>query len=263
MPQIHGPASPSLFIADTASSIGFRTGTQGTHTSRTMMFEELRAVLLTTPKAAAKTDYRKAIIEDNCLSKATTATRRLTAQRLSEIYALDPAVPLFRALRNVWSVETEERGRRLLALLAAIGRDPLLAATVSAVIPVRIDQELTRFSMTAALRSSVGDRFNDSILDKVARNAGSSWTQSGHLKGRTFKRRQRVNATPACDAFALYLAFHAGFRGDELFESPWMSILDLDPSMARDRALDAKRSGIIDLRIAGDVVSVDFSRIER
>lgn len=262
MPQLHASLKLSLFVGP-PSAIGFRSGTQGTHTSRTMMFDELRAVLHATPIAASKTDYRSAVIEDNCLGKATTATRRLTAQRLSEIYALDPAVPLFRALRSVWAVETEEGGRRLLTLLAAVARDPLLAATVQAVVPLRVDQELTRSRMTAALRSAVGDRFNDSILDKVARNAGSSWTQSGHLEGRTFKRRQRVNATPACAAFALYLAFHAGFRGDELFESTWMAILDLDPALARDRALDAKRSGMIDLRIAGDVVSVDFSRIER
>ncbi len=260
MPQLY--VLTNLF-AGAPAAIGFRTGTQGTHTSRTMMFEELRAVLHATPSGSSKADYRNAIIEDNCLGKATTATRRLTAQRLSEIYALDPAAPLFRALRNVWSVESEERGRRLLALLAAVGRDPLLAATIPAVIPLHIDQELTRSNMTAALRTAVGERFNDSILDKVARNTGSSWTQSGHLEGRTFKRRQRVDATSACAAFALYLAFHTGFRGDELFESPWMSILDLDPTQARDRALDAKRSGIIDLRIAGDVVSVDFTRIER
>lgn len=262
MPSLVVSGNPLLFAAEPAA-IGFKTGSQGTHTSRTMMFEELRAVLESSPQHASRANYLNAIIEGNCLGKSTTATRRLSAQRLSEIYAFDPGVPLFRVLRHLWSIEREDHGQRLLAILAAIARDPLLAATVPAVVPLNVDQELTRSRMTTALRSAVGDRLNGSILDKVARNAGSSWTQSAHLVGRTFKRRQRVSATPAATAFALYLAFHAGFRSDELFESQWMSILDLNLPTARDRALDAKRLGILDLSIAGDVVSVDFSRMER
>lgn len=254
--------SSPLFLG-TAQAIGFRNGTEGSHTSRTIMFDDIRALLGSTPVDATKAHYRAAIIEDNCLAKSTTANRRSSAQRLSEIYALDPGVKLFRVFRNMWFTESDDAGLRQLAILTAVARDPLLAATVSTVITLVIDQQLTRSAMAAALRASVGDRLNASILDKVARNAGSSWTQSGHLAGRTFKRRQRINATPSAAAFAIYLAYHAGFRGTELFGSLWVRILDLSPADAKELALDAKRRGIFDLRIAGDVVSPDFSRMEK
>ena len=47
-----------------------------------MMFEELAAVLAAAPETASREDYAAAIVEGNCLAKATTATRRLSNQRL-------------------------------------------------------------------------------------------------------------------------------------------------------------------------------------
>src|SRR3984893_13802813 len=86
------------------ADVGFRFGAKGTHTSRTMMFEELPQVLLAIPPGARRGDYAAAIIEGNCLSKPTGSTRRLTNQRLGELYGLDPAIPLFRILRPPWSL---------------------------------------------------------------------------------------------------------------------------------------------------------------
>jgi hypothetical protein len=241
-------------------AIGFRVGDKGTHTSRTMMLTELTAVLAAEAPEATRTDYADAIIAGNCLGKPTVSTRRLTDQRLSELYALDPTVPLFRVLRRLWDLDVD--GRPLLALLAAIARDPLLAATAPAVLNLLDDQEVSRSRVTSVLRNVVGDRLNAATLDKVARNAGSSWTQSGHLEGRTFKRRRRVHATSGAVTYALYLSYHAGFRGDELFGTPWIELLDCTPARARELAVEAKRSGMLDIRFAGDVVSVSFDRLE-
>ena len=80
--------------------------------------------------------------------------------------------------------------------------------------------------MTEALSEVAGDRLNEATLDKVVRNASSSWQQSGHLRGRSRKTRQRVRATRAATAYALLLGFGTGSRGCLLFETPWCSILD-------------------------------------
>ncbi|WP_086466637.1 MULTISPECIES: hypothetical protein [Alphaproteobacteria] len=243
-----------------AEEAGFRFGAIGTHTSRTMMLAELEAVLDAAPEAGKRADYAAAIIEGNCLSKATAATRRLSNQRLGELYGLDRDLPLFRVLRRLWSLDPDSRP--LLALLAAIARDPLLAATCTAVIPLPPGAELQREPMKAALRASVEDRLNESILEKVCRNAASSWTQSGHLEGRTFKKRRLVRAIPVAVAFALYLAYAAGYRGADLFSSGWLQLLDCDPGQARQLALEAKRIGLIDLRMAGDVVELNVARLD-
>ena len=224
------------------------------------MLAELSAVLAATPEAALREDYAAAIIEGNCLGKATAATRRLTNQRLGELYGLDSRMPLFRVLRRLWSADVV--GRPLLALQCAIARDPLLAATVSPVLALPPGSDLQRDAVKAALHKVVEERLNDATLDKVIRNVASSWAQAGHLVGRTFKKRALVRATPGGVAFGLYLGHAVGFRGSPLFASGWVSLLDCTPAGARDLAVEAKRIGLIDLRIAGEVVDLVLDRLD-
>lgn len=82
--------------------LGFRLGQRGTHTSRTMMLPELTTVLAAVPATGSRQNYVDAVVESNCLRKPTTSTRRLTLQRLSELYGIDPDVPIFRVLRRLW-----------------------------------------------------------------------------------------------------------------------------------------------------------------
>ena len=243
-----------------AETLGFRFGDKGTHTSRTMMLEELEALLAGTPLTARRDDYAKVIIDENVLAKPTLATRKLSNQRLGELYGLDPSVGVFRALRHLW--EADSRSRPLLALLCAIARDPLLAATVGPIVSLREGEEFARGLARMSVRETVGSRLNDATLDKVVRNAASSWTQSGHLEGRTFKKRRRVVATPWTVAYALYLGRAAGFRGPDLFSSGWMQVLDASPGDARSLALEAKRLGLIDLSLSEDVVDIGLDRLD-
>jgi len=254
------PLFPPSGNSDRASKVGFRFGAKGTHTSRTMMLDELAAVLAAAPETASREDYAAAIVEGNCLGKATTATRRLTNQRLGELYGLDPRIPLFRVLRRLWSVDAP--GRPLLAVQCAVARDPLLAATVSPVLELAVGSDMQRDAIRAALKGPVDERLSDATLEKVIRNVASSWEQAGHLVGRTFKKRALVRATPGSVAFGLYLGHAVGFRGAALFATAWVSLLDCTPVAARDLAIEAKRIGLIDLRIAGEVVDLVLDRLD-
>jgi len=251
---------PTEGPADTAVGLGFRFGDKGTHTSRTLMLAELAMALEAIPDGSERHAYANAIIEDNCLAKATEATRRLSNQRLGELYGLDVQVTLFRVLRKLWAMD--EAGRPLLALLAALARDPLLRATAEPILGLSPGSEMQRDGLRANLREAVGDRLNDSTLDKVVRNCASSWTQAGHLEGRTFKRRRKVQATPASVAFAVFLARSVGFVGEELLQSAWTWCLDCGETESRELILEAKRLGLIDLRIASDVFEVGFGRLD-
>lgn len=240
--------------------LGFRFGNKGTHSSRTLMLAELDAVLAAAPGARDRGTYASAIIEGNCLEKPTASTRRLTNQRLGELYALDPIVVLFRVLRGLWDIDP--KARPLLAMLAALARDPLFMASAPPVLSQPAGVEIQRAPIRDALRNLVGERMNDDTLDKVVRNVSSSWTQTGHLTGRTFKYRQRVAAPPAAVAFALWLGNVAGFHGEELLTSGWMASLDCTATSARGLAFEAKRIGLIDLRTAGDVIEFGLDRLD-
>ena len=224
------------------------------------MLAELAALFDACGGVARRDDLLRAIVEENCLSKATAATRQLSAQRLTELYGLNPDIPLFRVLTFLWQYGGGARPQ--LAILAALARDPLLAATASSVLPLAAGAEFQRIPMRTAVLRSVGDRLNDAILDKVCRNAASSWTQAGHLVGRTLKKRQLVSPTPVTLSYALFLAFSAGYRARAVFASPWVRALDLSPDKARTLAMEAKRLGLIDLKISGEVIILDVSRMD-
>lgn len=238
---------------------GFRSGERGTHTSRTIMLEELSHVLDATRGEASREDYADAVMEHNCLGKRTVATRKLSFQRLTELYGLDARIVLFRVLRDLWG--RHETSRPLLALLLALARDPLLRATGRAVVATPFGHEFGRQSMKDALSDAVGDRLNDATLDKVVRNASSSWTQSGHLRGRGRKTRQRVEAPQAAAAYALLLGFAIGRRGRLLFQTPWVAVLDASPDELIDVSVGAKRLGLLDLKQSGSMIDVSFSTL--
>jgi hypothetical protein len=223
------------------------------------MLDELRAVLANCRPDATRDSYISAIQEDNCLGKRTAATRKLSSQRLSELYALDPEVPLFRVMRRCWYADRD--GQAVLALLLALARDPLLRVTAPPVLRMRSGEELARQQMTDTLNRAVGSRLNESTLDKVVRNAASSWTQSGHLKGRGRKVRQSVAPTAATTAFALLLGYLAGTRGVALFETLWAQVLDAPPGELMHLAMDARRLGFLDMSQSGGVIDVAFSRL--
>ena len=249
------PAGPPAGTA----KLGFRFGDKGTHSSRTLMLAEFEAVIAAAPGPVDRAAYGSAIIDGNCLGKPTASTRRISSQRLTELYALDPFVVVFRVVRGLWDIDP--KARPLLAMLVALARDPLFMASAAPVLSQPAGIEIQRAPIREALRKLVGERMNDDTLDKVVRNVSSSWTQTGHLSGRTFKHRQRVSAPPTAVAFALWLGNAAGFRGEELLTTGWIAALDCTATSARTLALEAKRIGLIDLRTAGDVVEFGLDRL--
>ncbi len=245
---------------ESTQAAGMRFGEKGTHTSRTIMLAELRDTLAALPTSAGREDYTRAIVEDNILGKNTASTRRLTSQRLGELYSLDRRIPVFRVLRRLW--EIDEPGRPQIALLCALARDPLLRATASAILDLADSQELVRTAFVEQIRETTGDRLNDSILDKVARNAASSWRQSGHLEGRVRKKRKRVVPTPGAAAFAFWLGSLEALSGEQLLTTFWARVFDGGRSALLDAAMRARQLGLIHVRVGGQVTEIDATIVD-
>ncbi len=236
---------------------GYRCGSKGTHSSRTIMLDELSLLMESVAPSGTRVEYARAIIDENVADKKTVATRRHTIQHLSELYGLDSTLVLFRILRRFW--DADPVGRPLLALLCALARDPLLRLTSPVVLALKQGEELSRQKMVSAIQQEAGERLNADSIDKVVRNCSSSWTQSGHLEGRVRKIRQRIEPTPLTVAYALLLGYLQGVRGSQLLRTPWARVLDATSEQLVQLAKDAKRLGVLDLKQAGDVVEFGFS----
>lgn len=249
---------PQIFETERLKVAGAHFGARGTHTARTMMLEELTELLLVV-RGGEKSDYVTAVVEENALSKDTYSNRKLTMQRLSELYGLDPRIPMFTVIRRLWDLDPI--GRPLIALLASLARDPLLRSTAPYVLSLDIGAEVSHRAFEDGVRAHVDARLNDSILDKVRRNSCSTWTQSGHLEGRVRKCRRRVDASFGPVAFALWLGFLEGRIADELLGSFWMRVFDAPRHRLFDAVTHAKQAGLIFASIGGGVVQIDASPV--
>lgn len=247
-----------LKIQDDCGPSGFRIGARGTHSSRTIMLDELKSLVAS---GALRDNVRRAVLEDNVLGKSTASGRSLTLQRLKELYSFELTEPLFRIFKSL--LERDPAAIDQLALLLAIARDPLLRASARPILGLAPSSQLMRDTVRDAIASVVGNRMNEAVLDKVVRNTASSWTKTGHLTGRTIKRRARVRANQTAFAFALWLAHKAGFGGAGLFDNGWVAALDLGPSSARALAERCHAAGLINFRTIGDAIEIDVAPLER
>lgn len=238
---------------------GFRTGQKGVHNSRTLSFEDLETLLDEVPEGASNEDYRRAIREENVLGKDTDSTRRYLGQRLSQLYGLDDEVLLFRVFRHYW--ERGEQGRRLSALLLALARDPILRMTAPPILEMEQGEQLDKTNLQETIAEEPGDRFNETSVKKIAQMTASTWTQSGHLEGRTKKIRQRPENSPVSIAYALFLGYLCGHRGELLFDTFWAHALDSPDHERMDLAQAASRRNLLTYRNAGGIIEVDFDPV--
>lgn len=252
------PKSLHLDLA-TKAEIGIRTGDSGPHTSRTIMLSELNMLFEAAPLNTTRETYRELITENNSLAKRTASTRNSTFQRLSELYTLDETVLIFRLFRKIWDLSSS--GRPLLALVAALSRDPILRVTAPTIIRMKAGEELSRQEMLDAISAFANGRLNETVIQAVLRNTASSWTQSGHLIGRSRKTRKMVEPNPYVVTYALLLGYILGARGSNLYKTIWAKVLDSTEGQLIDLSQDAKRLGLIDMRNSGGVVEVSPTRL--
>ena len=236
--------------------IGFRNGATSVHTSRTMMLRELRLLLAHVSADAPASKYLDAIVDDNVLGKPTRSSRQRTAQRLIELYALDPSCTLFRLLRYFWAADTASQP--MLAFLVACARDPLLRASTPFVLSIPHGHTVTPATIAEHLHAEYPSRFRPSTLIATAQRLASSWAQAGYLQGKQTKRRVHPQITPVVTAFALLLGYLCGLRGARLLDSAWTQLLDCPPAELTELTVEASTQEWLRYKASGAVVEMTF-----
>jgi hypothetical protein len=231
---------------------GFRLTGGGIHQSKTMMLTELGVLL--DAYASSGLPLEHLVLEANVLGKSTGSARRLALQRLRALHGLGLNGPVSGTMRKLW--DREPAGRPLMALLNALARDPLLRASADVVLPALRGAEVRWPVIAAHFDMLYPGRFSPKMAKSLSQNCASTWTQSGHLRGKVSKRRALATATPASGAFAALIATVAGFGGPALLGSPWMAALDLPPDQLLALLRQAAAMGLARVRSAGDVVEI-------
>jgi hypothetical protein len=237
--------------------LGFYSGQSGPHTARTMMLKELSLLFEGIQNESAKqAEYRKVIVEENLLAKRSVKTRNLTASHLIELYALDPGVPIFKALRFLSARDTE--AQPLLALQCSYARDALLRTSASLVLPASVGEVISAERMDVFLETTYPGRFSQATRRSTAQNLNATWTQSGHLEGKSNKRRVKAIPSPGSVTYALFLGYLTGKRGQELFATEYFSLLDCTVARGMELARSASQRGLMVFKHLGEVIEVRF-----
>lgn len=251
--------SRNLSSISPLSQLGFRFGDKGAHTSRTIMLQELALLFQACPADSTRDEYDSSILDLNCLGKHTVSSRKLTVQRMHEMYALQNDVALFRVFRYFWDLD--EKSRPLLALFTALARDPILRISADTVLALPIGQELNRQNAYNVLADALQKRMNEATIDKVLRNTSASWTLSGHLEGRVRKIRRPVTPTIISATFALLLGYMLGYRSASLLTTLWAKLLDTSSANLMEIAVDAKKMGLLEMSQSGGMVTISFNSL--
>lgn len=238
---------------------GWSSDRGGPHLARTMMLADLRVLMDILAGSANSHALQHAVEVDNVLAKPTSQARRLAWRHLAKLYALDASVPLFRAMAYLW--QRDATGRPLLALLAACVRDPVLRSATPWLLDMKPGQPYQRQALERCIDDLAPGRFSASTLTSAAQNIAGTWTQSGHLRGRTKKCRQQVEPTSGSVALALLVGHVRGLRGQLLFESEFVKLLDCRPIQAMELAEAAAARGWINFKRIGPVVETAFPKL--
>jgi hypothetical protein len=238
------------------AKLGFRFGSSGPHAARTMMLDDLQVLFGHVGVDAKRADYAQAVLTDNLLAKPTKKSRELALRHLFNMYGLDTQLPLFRALRRLWPVNVASQP--VLALTAALARDPLLRGTQAFILAKQPGVLVTREDVEQCLAADHQDRFSPASLKSFAQNVNGSWTSAGFLSGRIRKTRSIPVVTPVNVAFCLFLGHLEGLSGQRLFTSQWMNLLPDSPSELEALANSAFHRGLLVFLNAGGIKEVRF-----
>lgn len=240
-------------------NFGFCFDEGGTHLARTMMLDDVLEVFEVCGTEANKQTVVQAVDDDNCLGKPSGKARRLAARHLVKLYGFDDKLVIYRTLAYLWS--RNEPSRPVLALLCAYARDAVLRSSAPFIFGLKDGESYKRADLEEFMDALQPGRFSSAMLRSLAQNLAGTWTQSGHLTGRSKKTRTRLEPTAGAVVLATLMSFLTKTRGQLTFESEYVKLLDCSPATAIELAKTAAQRGWMDIKHIGSVVEVAFPRI--
>lgn len=233
----------------------------GANTSHTIAVPLIKNLLAAGGPSTTLQEYETVAIDQNVLGRGTFEGRRRTFRYLRELYLLDGTRLLFRGLRDLWS--EDPAAQEQLAGLSAFARDSVFRAGSAAVLDATVGDTVRADDIARAVNAVFPDAYNAATLHKIGRNSASSWTQTGHLVGKTGKARAPFRARPVASVFAAFIGHLEGRRGQDLLSSSWTRFLCLPPERMSADLREATQRGYVEFRSGGGVVECGFSHLLR
>jgi len=239
--------------------LGFSKAGVGGHSARSMMYLEMRMLVHAMPLAVTLDDFVKAIVEENILEKPTLSSRKKSLRHLFELYGMDPTKALFRVFWDLAHADLDSLPQ--LCLVCAYARDPQLRHSFELIRSLRLDEILERSAMEQHLENGFPNRFSPAMKKSMAQNVNTSWTFAGHLTGRTKKTRRLPETRPISAAYAMFVGYLTGLRGERLLDSIFAALVSQNRSQLQTALALASARGLLSIKQAAGIVEFDFSNL--
>ena len=239
--------------------LGFAKLSIGGHSARSMMFLEMGALVRAMPLSVTRNDFIKAIVDENVLEKPTLSSRKKSLHHLVELYGMDPSKALFRVLWDFGHVDFDSLHQ--LCLVCAYARDPQLRHSFELVRTLHLGEVLERVAMEQHLEVGFPGRFSPAMKKSMAQNVNTTWTFGGHLAGKAKKTRRLPEPRPVSAAYAMFVGYLTGLRGDRLLDSTFAALVASNRSQLQTALALASARGLLSLKQAAGIVEFDFSNL--
>ncbi len=221
------------------------------HTSRTMMFKELSALI----------DHQvfdeKSIVEMNILGKLSKSGIGKTLNFLSRLYDFKQENQLWKVFVFLWT-KAEEADKRIMTLLYALYKDELLLVSLPVILQTKPGKKVEPNAVQEAIGKAYPGRYAPTTSISAAQNILSSWKQAGYIEGKVKNIRVAVKPYMPSVLFALFLGFKDGKVGEDLLQTTWVNTLELSQQQLHELLVQATLNDMIGYRKAGGITIIQL-----
>ena len=236
--------------------------------ARSALYTELRLLLEGCYEPLSRDSYRALVVEENRLSRGSTAARKKLWEELRKRYILEASHPLYAAFWSEWtSCTTEvERGQTAYCLFALhdrlvadLGQELLFPLLLRAPADLRVADVIAFFERSTANHPEVGS-WSDQTKTAVAQKYTASVRDFGLATGAIRKKTLRPAVYGAPVRLLVNALRLAGSPDLEIVQAPVFKLIGQEPTEMIDTFAELSRLGEIRFRMQGDIVELDPRR---
>ncbi len=234
--------------------------------ARSALFTDLRLLLEAQDFVLSSVEYRKRVIEENCLARKSVSARRKLWKELHSRYQLDVADPLFSSFWTEWRRSESETEKSLTAyvlfamndrLVADLGTDWLFPLIRRAPAEIRVE-DVRAFIARSAKQHPEVLNWSEQTMRAVAQKYCASIRDFGLATGAVNKKTVR----PALYGAPVRLMVTALRLVDTplmaLVQAPAFRLLGIDISAIINALGELNRQGELRFKMQGDVVEIEL-----
>jgi hypothetical protein len=257
--------------ADAAAVPGLNAGAPYSSrlSARSALFTELHQLLDPEERPLSSSEYHKRVVDDNRLSKPSTAARAKLWKELKARYRLEVADPLFSAFWSEWKRCGSEAERSLTAyvffalndrLVTDLGIEWLYPLLRRAPAEIRL-ADIVAFIQRAFHKHPEARAWSEETLLAVAQKYAASIRDFGLARGTIRKTSIRPALYGAPVRLLVRALRLAGVAPLDLVRAPAFRLLCIDTTEVIDALGEMNRIEALRFRMQGDVIELDLGGV--